>query len=290
MANLRGSTFNKQIKNAYFKILKLGEKRHLKTDNFTHSLEVLKKRKMYLNDFKNFLENKGIKEGKINKYFEEQNIKDFLKERTINLSPKSALDYVTGFNSLMKGMEQANITIPINLNQDFLKKIREDFTHKSKEINFEKNRYIKNLDVKLNNIKKINYNSYVISKLQAQTGLRVQEALEVAKNFNKYYHKDTNTLNHIVGKGNHEYAPKPISQELIKEIKEMDKTPSYGTYSKNLKQVGINKSHNFRITFAKDSLMRKLEKGITYKKALKEVSKEINHHREQITEYYLKRV
>ena len=65
--------------------------------------------------------------------------------------------------------------------------------------------------------------------------------------------------------------------------------PHYNTYSKDLKAVGISKSHNFRVTYSKDLLQHKLEQGKEYKDVLKEVSKEINHHRPQMTEYYLAR-
>jgi hypothetical protein len=41
--------------------------------------------------------------------------------------------------------------------------------------------------------------------LQAETGLRVAEALEVTKNFEKYYNQENSTLNGVIGKGNHEY-------------------------------------------------------------------------------------
>ena len=44
MANLRGGTFEKQIKDAFHRTLALGEGRHMKEDNFTHSLALAQKR------------------------------------------------------------------------------------------------------------------------------------------------------------------------------------------------------------------------------------------------------
>ena len=104
MANLRGGTFEKQIKDAFHRTLALGEGRHMKEDNFTHSLALAQKREMYLRDFKEYLKQKGITEGKLNTYMTEQTIRDFLEQRTEHLNPKSALDYTTGFNSLLKGL------------------------------------------------------------------------------------------------------------------------------------------------------------------------------------------
>ena len=290
MANLRGGTFEKQIKDAFFRTLALGESRHMKEDNLTHSLALADKRKMYLNDFKQYLEQQGIKEGKINQYMTEETIRDFIEQRTMELSPKSALNYTTGFNSLLKGLEQANITIPANpSNNDFLKDFRETFREEMKELEVESGRYIENLDQKLEELKEIRYESYVIAKLQAETGLRVNEAMEVVKNFEKYYNPENNTLEGVIGKGNHEYAPKEISYQLAQEIQKMENIPHYNTYNRDLKEVGINRTHDFRVTYAKDLLQHKLEQGKDYKVALKEVSQEINHHRPEMTEYYLAR-
>jgi len=290
MANLRGSTFEKQIKDAFYKTLKLRESRHMKNDNFTHSLALAEKRQMYLNDFKEFLEQKGITEGKINQYMDQNTIRNFIESRVSHLSPKSALDYTTGFNSLLKGLEQAKITIPANPSKnDFLKDFREVFREEMKQLEVENGRYIQNVEQKLDALREIRYESYVIAKIQYETGFRVNEAMEVAKNFSNYYNPQTNTLDGVIGKGNHQYAPKPISYQLTQEIQKMENIPHYNTYNKDLKEVGINRSHDFRVTYAKDLLQHKLEQGKEYKEALKEVSKEINHHRPEMTEYYLNR-
>ena len=290
MANLRGGTFEKQIKDAFHRTLALGEGRHMKEDNFTHSLALAQKREMYLRDFKEYLEQKGITEGKLNTYMTEQTIRDFLEQRTDHLSPKSALDYTTGFNSLLKGLEQANITIPANPSRnDFLKDFRETFRSELKELEIESGRYIQNLDQKLEELKEIRFESYVIAKIQSETGLRVNEALEVAKNFPNYYNEQNSTLEGVIGKGNHEYAPKEISYQLAQEIQKLENIPHYNTYRNDLQEVGIDRSHDFRVTYAKDLLESKLEQGISYKEALKEVSQEINHHRPEMTEYYLAR-
>jgi len=289
MANLRGGNFEKQIKDALHRTLALGEARHMQQDNLTHSVALAEKREMYLKDFQNYLETNGITEGKINQYMTEDIVRDFLEQRTEDLSAKSALDYTTGFNSLLKGLEQANVTIPANLENDFLKDFRETFREEMKELEIESGRYIDNLQEKLEALQEIRYESYVVAKLQAETGLRVSEAMEVVKNFDKYYNEQNQTLEGVIGKGNHEYQPKEISYQLAQEIQKIENVPHYNTYNQDLKEVGIDRSHNFRVTYAKDLLEHKLEQGIDYKEALKEVSEEINHHRPEMTEYYLAR-
>ena len=289
MANLRGGTFEKQVKDGFFRTLAFGESRYGKDDNLTHSYALADKRKMFLQDFKDFLVENGINQGKLNQYMTQDTIIDFLKHRTDDLSAKSALDYTTGFNSLLKGLEQANITIPIDLKEDFLKDFRDTFREELKELKFETGRYINNLDEKLNAIYNQRFESGIIAELQAQTGLRVNEAREVIENFQKYYNPQNNTLENVIGKGNHKYQPKEINPLLAQKIEKISHLPHLNTYYKDLKDNGINKSHDFRITYTKNLFETKLSQGIEYKQALKEVSEEINHHRESMTEYYLNR-
>jgi len=167
--------------------------------------------------------------------------------------------------------------------------MREQFRQEIKQLKYETGRYINNMQEKLEQLREIRYESYVIAKVQAETGLRISEAQEVVKNFDKYFNKENSTLNGVIGKGNHKYDPKPISSSLAKEIQKVEKIPSKSTYARDLKSVEIDRSHNFRVTFTKNSLVSKLEQGKKYKESLKEVSKEINHHRSNMTEYYLNR-
>jgi len=81
MANLRGGSFQKQIKDAFHRLERFGQGRHGKDDHFTHSLELAKKREMYLRDFAKFAENTGL-DGKLNSWMGDQNI---MKDRWINM-------------------------------------------------------------------------------------------------------------------------------------------------------------------------------------------------------------
>jgi len=288
MANLRGGTFEKQVKDAFHRLVKFGEKRHLKDDNLTHSVAVARKREMYLKDFKEYLENKGIQKGKINEFMNEKLLNEFIQERVKDLAPKTKMDYISGFNSMVNGLKQANVTIPTR-EKDVFKDVREQIKLELKQQEYVKGREIKDISSKINKLSDLRAESAVIAKLQAQTGLRVSEALEVARNIDKYYDRETNTLIGIKGKGNHLYQPKQISNELLKELQKIERVPSYSTYTRDLKEVGINKSHDFRVTYAKNSYIQKKENGMNEKEALKEVSKEINHYRPSMTEYYLAR-
>ena len=68
MANLKGSTFSKQSKNAFhrleaFKIGRVG-----KNDNLTHSDKLGEKREMYLRDISKYFTDNNIS-GKLNQLF-----------------------------------------------------------------------------------------------------------------------------------------------------------------------------------------------------------------------------
>jgi hypothetical protein len=100
---------------------------------------------------------------------------------------------------------------------------------------------------------------------------------------------EDNKLVGIVGKGNHTYHDKNISHELVLKIKSLENLPSYTTYTRDLMEVGIDRSHDIRLTFAVNTYNNLLNNGATVSEALSGTSKELNHKREEITRYYLKR-
>jgi len=288
MANLRGGNFSKQVKDAFHRLESFRQPRYMQSDNLTHSLALANKRETYLRDFKEFVENKGIEQGKLNSFMTEQNVKEFLSLRTSDLSPKSSLDYVTGFNSLLKGLEQQNITIPSNPSKnDFLQDMRQELKAELKNQDFVKNRSVDNLSQKLELLEAKDYNISVIAQVQSELGLRVSEAFELVKNPEKYIQNET--VSKLVGKGNHEYNLKPISEQLTLKIQKIDNLPTYSDYLQALKEIGINRSHDLRISYAKNTYEQKIAEGLSHKEALREVSSELNHHREEITQYYLAR-
>ncbi len=288
MGNLKGSTFEKQIKNALIRLDARGKRRYGTDSRLTHSNALMKKREMYLKDFANYLSNKGINEGKLNNYFKEEYISDFLNERLSELSPKSALDYVTGLNSMLTGLEQTKVNIDKNVH-NILREYTSDYRAEFNSVkdNYETERAIQDTNYFLDNLEQIRETSAIIAELQLETGLRVNEALEVAKNFNDYYNPE-GYLEGIIGKGGQEYDIKPISEELAYKLNNLEQVPSYSSYYNDLKELG-HKPHDLRVTFAKSHYEELKQNGYSHKEALQITSKELNHHREAITLYYLER-
>ncbi len=289
MANLKGSTFEKQVENALARLNAKGTKRWGKDSHKTHSNALETKRQMYLKDFAKFTENKGL-QGKLNTHFTPQNLQEFLNERLSNLSPKTALDYSSGFNSMLRGLEQTRVLISketYNTLNEYVKDYRNEFN--AVKGGFETGRAIQDSNSFINNLQEVSQSVSTIAELQIKTGLRVSEALEVTKNFNSYYNPTKMGLEGIIGKGGQEYFVKKIDVDLAYKLQNLINIPSYSSYYQNLKELG-HKPHDLRITYAKNKYELLKNKGYTHKQALQTVSRELNHHRESITIYYLKRV
>ena len=290
MANLKGSSFDKQIRNALIRLDARGTKRFNTNSRLTHSNALYQKRTMYLQDFAKFLQEKSLNTGKLNNYFTDEHINNFLNERLQNLNPKTSLDYCSGFNSMLQGLRQTHVDIDRSAKttlREFVSDYRMEFNEIKNQ--YETGRAIRDIKTFLTNLEEIRESSSIIADLQLQTGLRVAESLEVAQNFNDYYQPLNSEISGIIGKGGQMYQPKIISQELAEKLNSLRSVPSYGTYYKDLKKLEI-KPHNLRVSYAKNHYEELREKGYSYKEALKKTSEQLNHHRESITLYYLSRV
>ena len=80
MANLKGGSFQKQIRDANFRLAAFGKQRNGTNSNRTHSDALRIKRDTYFKDFKEFAENEEL-EGKLNTLMTEENVDSFLKQR-----------------------------------------------------------------------------------------------------------------------------------------------------------------------------------------------------------------
>lgn len=289
MANLKGSTFEKQLKNALYRLEARGESRHGKESNKTHSNALAQKREMYLKDFVKYAEERNLS-GKLNTLMTEENINSFLNDRLSDLSTKTALDYTSGLHSMLKGLEESKVSINSTA-KETVNAIRESYQEAYNTVrhDYTTDRAINDTQSFISNLSEIREESSVIAELQLETGLRVSEALEVAQNFNNYYNPEANELNGIVGKGGQEYGSKEISEALAQKIQSLETVPSYSTYDRDLNKLEETNSHDLRVTYALNTYEEKIEQGYSHKEALKETSEELNHHREAITEYYLNR-
>jgi len=285
MANLRGGTHEKQIKNAVCRMERLGESKKFDDDKNAHSAKVLDDRKAQLNHFAEYAANTLNSSEKLNTLMTNENINNFLREKTIDMKASSAETYVRGFSAMTESLKNNNITI--NLDKEIINSIVSEVKANDTST-IELNRSINNLDGLYKDLGNRHEMSQVLAEVQAELGLRVSEAIELVKNVNDYVVKDINEISGLNGKGGKEYLVKDISARLVNKIENIDKMISKSTYQKDLAALG-EKSHNLRITFSKNEYEKNIANGLSHNEALKSVSAELNHNREDITVYYLKR-
>ncbi|MDX4036119.1 hypothetical protein [Aliarcobacter skirrowii] len=285
MANLKGGTFEKQLKDAFHRLEAFGIGRVGKSDNLTHSDKLAQKREMYLKDVTNFFQSQNLTD-KLNTLFIKENLDKFFSQRLENLSSKTQENYLRGFSSMLQGLEQKNIYIPLHFED------KSFFDDRVKIIKDEadtiiENRYINNAKEVIKNLYEIREISGLIAQTQYELSIRQAEAFELVRNPLKYL--NNGFVNDLVGKGNHKYEQKEISFELEQKLLNnqsflIDKS----TYYKDLQNFSIS-SHDFRFTAARDKFEEKIKNGIAEKEAKLQISQELNHKREAITDYYLKR-
>lgn len=285
MANLKGGNFEKQIKDAFHRLEAFGVGRVGKNDNLTHSDKLAEKREMYLRDITSFFKSQNLN-NKLNTLFTKQNLDNFFNSRLENLSSKTQENYLRGFSSMLQGLEQQNIYIPLHLEDKDFFNDRVAIIKDEADIIIE-NRYIHNVDDVIKNLYEDRAISGLIAQCQYDLSIRQSEAFELVKNPYKYL--DNGYVVDLVGKGNHRYIPKEISFELEQKLlNNKDFLIDKSTYYNDLKNYDIS-SHDFRFTSARDKFEDMLKSGISEKEAKLKVSEELNHKREAITDYYLKR-
>ena len=288
MANLKGNSFEKQVRDANFRLAAFKEKRNGTNSNRTHSDATRIKRDSYFKDFKEFAEKQEL-EGKLNKLITEENMSSFLEQRLESISSFSAQeDYIRGWSGLIQGLEQSNITV--NLDRGFINEMvssyKEDAIERGET--FGEPKPITTEFHPTEVIGELKYPLNVIAQVQYETGFRVSEAYTLINNLEK--HLDELKIQGIKGKGGQAYQSKIISLELklmlLKSQVQQKKLPVQSTYYRHLQKFNMA-SHDLRAFYTKELYEKKLEDGMTHKEACQFVSKEINHHRIQITEYYL---
>jgi len=285
MANLKGSDFQKQIRDARIRTDFRGQKKaEIQGKNFARSHSIVYARESQLHDFANFLQNQEINEGKLNQHFTEKNLENFFKERISALSASSANTYISGFNGLLKGLEHANIKIDSDYDS-IAKNFTKELQKQSKEQPIKTGRYISKSEFQ-KNIQKLPPHICSISRLQYQYGFRLSEAIKIASTPFKYI--ENNKIIGVRGKGGRSYKPKCISLQMKKDLKNPVKI-SKSTYQKAINKAFDKSNHDLRLSYAKNLVDKMTKEGNSLLSSLRATAEEMNHSRLEITKYYLAR-
>ena len=285
MANLKGGSYDKQIRDGFMRLVAFGKSRHGDKDSLTHSDGLATKREQYFRDYKKFAEENNFTQ-KLNLTMTDENITNFLNQRTQNLATSSSENYTRGFSSMLEGLKSKNITIPVS-KDIFDSKVKEIKANATNQIIT--GRAIQKPTQIISSLYEKRFESGVLAQIQNDLGVRIAESYKIASDIDRYYNPDNGKIENLIGKGNHIYSPKSISDALVAKIRAITTLPSQNTYRNDLKEYGV-KSHDFRYTYVAKEFSEKINNGVEYKKALTEVSQEINHKRSSMTLRYLARV
>ena len=216
MANLKGGTFEKQIKDAFHRLEAFGIGRVGKNDNRTHSLKLAEKRLMFLRDVATYFNSQNF-EGKLNTLFTKDNLDKFFNQRLEALAPITKINYLRSFSSMLNGMLEQNIYIPLHYeDKDFFDKKVEMIKDQAETII--ENRYIVNVENIISNLYEDRAISGLIAQCQYELSIRQAEAFELVYNPLKYLENGNGNVENLIGKGNHIYEPKEISFELEQKL------------------------------------------------------------------------
>ncbi|SNR73812.1 tyrosine-type recombinase/integrase [Desulfurobacterium atlanticum] len=142
----------------------------------------------------------------------------------------------------------------------------------------------------------------LVAQLQHEAGLRIHEVAGIRQDSLKFW-TDLAGVQHygieVQGKGGYERTVE-VSRELYEAVKEAVTSDGriefkYEDYLKDLKEASAltsqqyQGSHGLRYNFAQERYDSLISEGIGHHEALKTVSEEMGHHREEITLHYLGR-
>lgn len=299
MANLKGNSkdFNKQIKAVNHLLAAFSQRHHGSNSHKTFSDATRVKRDKYLKDFKEHLEDKAINEGKLNELMTEVNLTELFESKLDGLTLSAQEDYIRGWSGMIQGLQESNITIDIR--SEFFAEAIDNNAPYAVDSRFTPiDPSINPMDI----VAQLPESSAALAQLQYETGYRVSEAYDAIDRLETVLHGLR--IMPISGKGGQYYHEKIISIELrlmlLKLKRDQVKLPHQSTYYRHLQRFGM-RSHDFRTFYAKELFESTLEElkrndpsnsgsgnsSSLEKAAASIVSKAINHHRTEVTFYYL---
>ncbi|MCL4432166.1 MAG: hypothetical protein M1300_07590 [Epsilonproteobacteria bacterium] len=285
MANLKGSTFEKQIKDALIRIDARGTKRigEARFDGLAHSHAVLEKRKQILEDFTRFLDAEGFIE-KLNSAMTPEIIAQFLQERTAMMALVTIENYIANFSGLVKSLRLKNITIPVKTDYEFFQRLKDQLGRPNPNI-FQTGRHM-NGDTVRAMLDRLPHRSYIVALIQYKLCFRASEALLIANNPDIYLSSNL-IISGVKGKGGQFYPEKTVDQDIANMIRSAVPI-SRSTYYRDQRKAlcGKNRPHDLRLTHICDLYDSLRDAGEPHMQSMLKASKASNHHRPSTTGGY----
>lgn len=284
MANLKGSTFEKQIRDALIRLDARGTKRigDARFDGLAHSHAVLEKRKQILENFAQFLYGKGFSE-KLNNAMIPKTIAQFLQERTAMMALVTIENYIANFSALIKALRLKNITINENIDYEFFQREKDKLGRPDTNA-FQTGRYMDE-DAVQEMLNRLPHRSRVVAIIQYKLCFRASEALLITNNPDK--HLLGLTISKVKGKGGQVYPEKTVDTDtanIIRSAKPISRSTYYRDQRKALQ--GKNRPHDLRLSHICDLYDSLRNAGEPHEQSMLKASKASNHHRPSTTGGY----
>lgn len=284
MANLKGSSFVKQIRDALIRLDARGTKRtgNARFDGLAHSHAVLEKRRQILEDFSRFLSCEMFA-GKLNQLMTPELIAMFLQQRTDMMVLSTIENYIANFSALVKGLRFKNISIPEKTDFEFFQRLKDQLGRPNPNI-FQTGRYMDE-DAVQEMLNRLPYRSKVVATIQFKLCFRASEALLIANNPLKYL--INLTITDVKGKGGQVYPDKLVDSELA-ELIHSALPISRSTYYRDQRKAlqGRNRPHDLRLSHICDLYDSLRDSGESHEQSMTKASKASNHHRSSVTGGY----
>ncbi len=288
MANLKGANFIKQLRDARIRLDARGIKRFGKhrRDGKAHSENIFKTRMQHLGRFADFLRSIEFS-GKINEGMTKENFETFFEKNISSMSARSREMFFSSYSALTKALRLKNITIDERVDYHFFQRCKDRYAARPDDRQYATGRYI-DQKVFAEILNRLASRSVPAARLQYHYGFRAEEALQIANNPSEYI-IDGMIVN-VKGKGGQLYPPKPLQESDWGFYQKPTKKLSRSVYFDDLDKVlNGHRAHDFRLSYVMNAYQKFLMQGISESEVLKQVSMQINHHRESMTRYYLAR-
>ena len=228
-------------------------------------------------------------EGRVLENVNADTMKEFIdKKLEDGLSGASANTYISELARISDNLNQLGVdTVSRAEITDYRNELKEDYNLQSEHIN----RAYENASEIVSSMYE-NTAYGLSSELQYELGLRADDA----SNSEKWSINEDGSLHIENSKGGIEYDTKVLNEDLLEKVREaieQDYKVAYEDYREALKDA-VNENneewhgtHGLRYDFAQERFEELKEQGLNDNEALAEVSLEMGHSREEITEHYL---
>ena len=252
---------------------------------------MLNTRQNLLNEFKTYLEDRDLTNEKMNAYFNDDRLRDFILNKVENMKYSSSKTVISNMSGIIISLKETNVSM--NVSTDLFTKIKDEV--KEMKYEFQSNKDIhksfSNVGGVISGLYEKDFKYGVLSEVLYSCGFRIDEGMQLLSN--PYKHIQDNKVIEISGKSGKIYQSKEISNELRQKIFMLHNQGfkiNTKTFYNAINKIEKGSAHSFRYSYIKDKYNQlTVENKLSHKEVMNIISLEVNHFR-NTTPYYLNRM